>query len=101
MKRPLARVKLQIDRALWRALEVATERGYCLVKVRTDCPKLPEKLRKAQAGDPSRLPESITRRIAKLAAGFKECTFRGLRRQKNLQARILARAGIVSRKQPE
>jgi len=83
-----------------RALEIAVERGYHLVTVRTDCPHLAEHLRKAQAVDPGRLPEGITRRIVDLAAGFEDCTFRGLTRHRNLEARLLARSGVVRQQAP-
>ncbi len=104
--------------AVLRALEVASERGYRRVRVRTDCRELVRKLQerhkkavksrirrenrldktpvvpKQPTGLRSDRPVDMTGRILELAASFEECLFRGLIRRKNLEAKVLARGAV-------
>ena len=77
--------------AVLRALEIAAERGYGRVKVRSDFNSMRTALSRDHRARVNQSTTGLHGRILRLAAGFEEVRFAWIPRRKNQQAHRLAR----------
>jgi ribonuclease HI len=79
--------------AVLRALQVASERGFSDLKIRSDYNGMRRRLRQSYDGKGFQSPEDLDRRILELAAEFDRIHFGFVSKRKNQRAHILARLG--------
>ncbi|UCF79161.1 MAG: reverse transcriptase-like protein [Candidatus Eiseniibacteriota bacterium] len=80
--------------AVLRALEIARERGYRVIRIRTDCNPMKRHLRKDYELNIGHEGGDIHAMVLRLARHFQELTFRYARRRKNAMAHNLAREAL-------
>lgn len=81
--------------AILRALEIASERGYRIVKVRSDYNAMRKRLKKDYKGNTDRERDGLHATILRLAKTFAEVKFAYQARRKNQNAHRLARRAIT------
>lgn len=79
--------------AVLRALEIATERGYRRVKIRSDYNHMRTQLKKSCKSGDGLDRDDLSRRVLRLATGLIEVKFAYCPRRKNQMAHRLARKG--------
>jgi len=80
--------------AVLRALEIAAERAFCIVKIRSDHNQLRRTLREHHQSQDTEVRDGLQGVILRLARGFDEVTFSYVPRRKNQQAHKLARRAV-------
>lgn len=80
--------------AILRALAIAAERAFRIVKVRSDYNQLRRSLREHHRSQDGQEREDLHGVILRLAHGFEEVTFSYVPRRKNQQAHRLARSAV-------
>jgi ribonuclease HI len=81
--------------AVLRALEIAAEAGYRLVRVRSDYSSMRRALKEAYRAGGGKDQHSVQAKILSLAREFGEVKFAWIARRKNHEAHCLARKGVL------